>query len=191
MRTQVRQFIEKMAKHFEFKEPIVEIGSYQVNGIVDEDLRTILQIKKKKFIGCDMREGPGVDAVEDAHNLSFEDNTVGTVIILETLEHIKNPVKVLQEIYRVLKREGGMVIMTSCMNYPIHNHPSDYWRFTPAAFEFMLNDFDLVAVDYQGTKIFPHTIFGLGIKTTNPDYFEDYKDFRRRFEDATDYVQGF
>ena len=52
---------------------------------------------------------------EDIQNLSFRDNTFDTVISCETIEHVPNPRKALQELYRVLK-PGGKFILT-CPNY--------------------------------------------------------------------------
>jgi SAM-dependent methyltransferase len=52
---------------------------------------------------------------EDIQMLSFSNNTFDTIISCETIEHIPNPIKALEEIYRVLK-PGGKFILT-CPNY--------------------------------------------------------------------------
>ena len=40
-----------------------------------------------------MREGPGVVRILDLHGLDVPDNSVGTVIMMDTLEHVEYPRK--------------------------------------------------------------------------------------------------
>src|SRR3990167_8039433 len=46
----------------------------------------------------------------DAHRLPFGNKSFDAVTIIETLEHLKNPQGVLEEIHRVLKKNGNLVI---------------------------------------------------------------------------------
>lgn len=52
------------------------------------------------------------------------------------------------------------------MNYPIHNHPSDYWRFTPEAFKSLLRMFSFSIVESLGENDFPHSVVGVGFKNS-------------------------
>ena len=50
------------------------------------------------------------------HNLNqfpypFEDNSADKVFIIHTLEHLEYPLKVLQEVYRILKPNGEVIIV--------------------------------------------------------------------------------
>ena len=45
-----------------------------------------------------MREGPGVDRVEDLRALSFRDGSVGTALCLDTLEHCADPPQACREL---------------------------------------------------------------------------------------------
>jgi phospholipid N-methyltransferase len=45
----------------------------------------------------------------DIFNLPFDDNTFDSVIICFVLEHLHNPVKALNELKRVVKKEGTMI----------------------------------------------------------------------------------
>lgn len=49
--------------------------------------------------------------VADAHKIPYKRNTFDAVFALEVLEHVFEPVKVLQEIKRVLKRKGYAVFL--------------------------------------------------------------------------------
>ncbi len=69
------------------------------------------------------------DVIGDAHNLPFKDGEFSLVLCTEVLEHTLEPQKVINEIKRVLKT-GGRVILTTRFVYPLHDTPHDYWRFT-------------------------------------------------------------
>jgi SAM-dependent methyltransferase len=162
MRQSVKDYLQKVTSRYPVQEPIIEIGSYRVEGQEEfADLRPFFP--GKSYVGCDMREGLGVDRVEDVRCLKIRSNRIGTVLIFDTLEHVENVHQAMREIHRVLK-PGGMVIMSSVMNFPIHDYPSDYWRFTPKAFELLLKRFPVNDVEFDGDHQFPEGIYGFGIK---------------------------
>ena len=67
--------------------------------------------------------------------------------------------------------------MTSVMLFPIHDYPSDYWRFTPQAFQLLLRGFDPSMTGFQGEPAFPHTVIGLGAKAPlSSDKFTEFRD---------------
>ena len=151
-----------MAEHFPTAEPLVEIGARAAEG--QEDLADVRAVfGATEHIGCDIRPGPGVDRIEDVHRLTFASESVGTVVALETLEHVADPIRAVQEMWRVL-RPGGVLAISSLMFFPIHEHPSDYWRFTPEAFALLLEPFESSWVVAQGCSYLPEGIFGVGVK---------------------------
>lgn len=143
-------------------EPIYEFGSFLVpEQLATADLRPLFP--GKVYVGCDMREGPGVDRILNLHDIDLPDGTAGTVLCLDTLEHVEYPHQAMAEIYRIL-RPDGIVLISSVMNYPIHDYPCDYWRFTPEAFRSLLKPFHRVFVQCAGQELFPHTVVGIGCK---------------------------
>jgi SAM-dependent methyltransferase len=68
----------------------------------------------------------------DAQRLPFLDKTFDLVLATEVLEHLPNPEAAAREITRVL-RPGGRAIVTVPFLYPLHEIPSDFYRFTPWA----------------------------------------------------------
>jgi SAM-dependent methyltransferase len=162
LRGNVLELVRVIAAQVDLPEPIVEIGSFQVPGQpYPSDLRPFFA--GKQFLGCDARPGPGVDRIEDVHALSFADASVGTILMLETLEHVADPIRALQQVRRVLRPEG-FAVLSSCMDTPVHEHPGDYWRFTPQGFDLLVRDLSPRRVFLQGHPLFPHTVAAVARK---------------------------
>jgi hypothetical protein len=180
VRDNVKAFVRDVAELFGAPEPVYEFGSLQVAGQEGyADLRPLFP--GKAFVGCDLRQGIGVDRIEDLMRLSLGDETVGTVLILDTLEHVENCHVAMQEVYRIVKPEG-VVAISSVMLFPIHEYPSDYWRFTPEAFRLLLRPFQTAFVSYEGKPEIPHTVFGVASKSRLPD--EAVAEYLRRRKQA-------
>jgi SAM-dependent methyltransferase len=159
-------FALDVAESFPIVSPLVEIGARAAEGQEDvADIRGVFNADM--HIGCDIRPGHGVDQIEDVHHLSFADESVGTVIALETLEHVADPIRAVLEMHRVL-RPGGILAISSLMFFPIHEHPADYWRFTPQGFELLLEPFESRIVMAQGYELLPEGIYGVGVKGPFP-----------------------
>jgi len=162
MRELIKQFIEICAETLPISDPVYEFGSLQVAGQEGfADLRPFFP--GKRYVGADMREGPGVDVILNLHHIDLPSESVGTVLIMDTLEHVEFPHRALEEAYRII-RPNGMVIISSVMNFPVHDYPFDYWRFTPEAFKSILRPFSQSIVGFAGDEGFPHTVVGVGFK---------------------------
>jgi SAM-dependent methyltransferase len=163
----VLDFVRDVADAFTLPEPLVELGARAAEGQEDiVDVRAILGAAE--HIGCDIQPGPNVDRIEDIHHLTFADESIGSIVAFETLEHVADPIRAVQEIHRVLK-PGGVVAISSLMFMPIHAHPWDYWRFTPEAFELLLKDFESRLVVGVGWELMPSNVFGVAVKGPCPD----------------------
>jgi SAM-dependent methyltransferase len=99
-----------------------------------------------------------IDVISDAHQVPFRDGYFDVVICTELLEHTKDPMKVLFEINRVLKKNGMLFISTPFM-IPIHEPPNDYYRFTKYGLLYLFSNakFDAISIkscgDLFGTTI--------------------------------------
>lgn len=151
--------VRDVAARLELPEPIVEFGSMQVEAGQPNDLRPLFP--GRRFIGTDMRAGPGVDRLEDLRSLSFADGEVGTALCLDTLEHCADPHAAARELRRVVSRDGGVCLLSSVMLIGIHGYPNDYWRFTPEGLRLLLDGFDHVDVAGMGDPQAPFWVFGL------------------------------
>ena len=81
--------------------PVLEVGSYNVNGSV----RSFFD--QKNYVGTDVEAGPGVDQVISPSALPFDADKFAVVISTEMLEHAAFPALMLIEMRRVL-RPGGL-----------------------------------------------------------------------------------
>lgn len=162
MRKSIRDLVRVASRTLPIVEPVYEFGALQVPGQEGfADLRPFFP--GREYVGCDMRPGPGVDRVLNLHQLDLPSDSVGTALCLETLEHVEYPHRAVEELYRVVK-PGGLLLITSTMDFHIHDHPHDYWRFTPDAFRSLLKPFSQVVVESAGREIFPHAVIGVGVK---------------------------
>ena len=170
MRDHNKAFCRLVAETFDCPGPVFEFGSYQVEGQVDyADLRALFP--GKEYVGCDIRLGPGVDRVEDVSAISLADGTAGTVLCIETFEHVFEVRRAFDEVYRILA-PGGLFVITSPLNFRIHGYPDDYWRMTPNCLRRMMSSYAARLTGYQGYPSFPHSIMALGVKAPAPADFD-------------------
>ena len=162
MRDHNKAFCSLVAERFDCPGPVFEFGSYQVDG--QEGYANLRELfATKSYVGCDMRPGPGVDRVEDVTAISLPDESAGTVLCIETFEHVFEVSKAFDEIFRLLK-PGGIFVITSPLNFRIHGYPDDYWRMTPNCLRRHLSPYAARVSGYQGYHAFPHTVMGVGLK---------------------------
>jgi len=122
---------------FHLPEPVLEVGSLQVDGDDKVNLRDIFS--NKDYIGIDFCPRKGVDQVADVEALPSADNTFGTVLALSTFEHVRRFWLGFAEVARVLK-PGGALLVSCPFHFHVHAYPSDYWRFRPEALESLLDE---------------------------------------------------
>jgi len=91
--------------------------------------------------------GDGVDIVADAENLEeiIKDQSFDIVLCISVLEHTKHPMKIIENIKRVLKKEG-IVLVSVPFIMSLHDTPQDYWRFTRYGVMELFKDFELIEI---------------------------------------------
>lgn len=88
-----------------------------------EDWETMMDLdigcrdrKRKGSIGIDIKRFDN-DLIADAHKLPFRDKTFRIIQLFEVFEHLHNPLFALQEIHRVLKDDGKMLVTIPNVQY--------------------------------------------------------------------------
>jgi SAM-dependent methyltransferase len=151
-----------VAETFDLPGPVLEIGSFQVEGQeAFSNLRGLFP--GKPYMGIDIRPGRGVDCVASVESLPYADGTVGTVLALSTFEHVRRFWRGFDEIRRVLRPDGALLVACP-FNVRIHNYPSDYWRFTPEALGVLLEDYAHRIVGWHGPDERPENVWALAFR---------------------------
>lgn len=179
----LRGMVEATVQTFRMPGPVVEIGSYHVPGQAELiNLRELFA--GQSYVGVDMRAGPGVDRVENVERMTMNSRSAGTVLALSTLEHVRRFWLGVSELKRII-RPDGVLLLSTPFHFRIHNHPSDYWRFTPEALDSLLDDqFPQRILGQQGPAKRPSNTwaiaFGPEYPTLSVTQIEQYQEALKR-----------
>ncbi|KUP05260.1 methyltransferase family protein [Bacillus coahuilensis p1.1.43] len=78
-------------------------------------------------------------------------NTFDIIICTEVLEHTLNPFDAVEELKRILKPKGKL-LLTVPFNLRIHGPLPDCWRFTEHGLRALLKEFSLIQIDEIPTE---------------------------------------
>lgn len=119
--------------------------------------------KNSDYIGIDVEESghkneyKKVDKYFDGKNIPFDDNMFDLVICTQVIEHNLDYKDLLTEIYRVLKRDGDL-LLTAPFVWNEHEIPYDFFRFTQYAHRNILRQQGFNIVKLEPTTKFFATI---------------------------------
>jgi SAM-dependent methyltransferase len=89
----------------------------------------------RRYVGLDLGIGDQqwdytqLDVLGDLTSLPFADGVFDAALNIVTLEHVKDPARVLCELGRVL-RPGGRLLLVVPHEWEVHQHPHDFFRYT-------------------------------------------------------------
>ena len=111
-----------------------------------------------------MVDGPGVDVVGLARELPFDISTFGAVVCTEMLEHDPTPWLSLPEMARVLRPRGLLLLTTRGPEFPHHEYPSDFYRYTTDAIQVLVEEVaGLTALEIIPDPLMPG-VFAMAVK---------------------------
>lgn len=113
-----------MAEHtVDVQGDVMEIGRNVYSKLVPKD-------QVKSYTCLDIDEFEDVDILADIQKMpQVSDKSFDSIICTQVLEHVRNPFKAIDELHRVL-RPGGRLIITVPFLNNYHMAPHDYWRYT-------------------------------------------------------------
>ena len=121
-----------------------------------------------EYIGCDIVQSSEkkVDLLCQATNIDEKDESFDTIMSTQVIEHIAEHQLVINEAYRLLK-QGGFLIISGPMYWPLHEEPYDFFRFTRYGFRHILEKagFSVIEERANGGKwalcgqVFIHAIY--------------------------------
>lgn len=105
---------------------------------------------KGKIVCFDIKKFDKTHVIGDANLLPFKQNSFDKVIMVNSLYYFKNPFKVIERLSKILKKNGKLVIVNPFF-YPIHDVPTDKYRFTEFGLKTMLEEhFKVEKIDALG-----------------------------------------
>jgi SAM-dependent methyltransferase len=108
-----------------------------------------------KYTGVDWSNtfhNSAADIVSDLNvQIKIDDEVADSIISISVMEHLFEPQIFLNEAYRVLKRDGYMVLQVP-WQWRVHESPHDYFRYTPYALKYMFAKagFEDIEIESQG-----------------------------------------
>ena len=100
-------------------------------------------------VHLDLDAFPGVDVIADAMQLPFKDHCFDAVLCEVVLEHVYQPQKVIEEVFRILKPNGCCFFIVPFL-FPYHGHPSDYRRWSVQGLKTEFSMFDHLETGIHG-----------------------------------------
>ncbi len=134
-----------------FKQYIPELSGIVLDFGCGSKPYEALFVSTTSYIGLDIEVSghshidEKIDVFYDGKNIPFGDDHFDNVFCSEVMEHVFNPDESLQEIKRVLK-PGGKLLLTCPFVWPEHEAPFDYARYSSFGITHLLekNGFEII-----------------------------------------------
>lgn len=120
-------FVESYANKLPLeKAKVLDVGSYDVNG----SYRDLFDEDRYEYTGLDMEEGPNVDIIlKNPYDwTAIQSDSYDIVISGQAFEHIEFFWKTMEEMTRVLKKDG-LLCLIAPNGFDEHRFPVDCYRF--------------------------------------------------------------
>jgi len=107
---------------------------------------------RQRYCGVDLAVGDGawdyskLDAVADLACLPFASGCFDAAIHIVTLEHVREPGRVLQEIARTLAPRAPLLAIVP-HEWEVHQAPHDYYRYTRYGMAYLLERAGMVEIE--------------------------------------------
>lgn len=117
-------------------------------GCGSKPYKPLFKGKIKSYVGLDINKALNADIIGVGEYLPFKSDKFDVIISTQVLEHVDDPKRVIEELYRVIKKEG--IIILSTHGIWIKHTSQDNWRWTDSGLEKMFQDFDYKKIVNNG-----------------------------------------
>lgn len=171
---------------------VLEIGSYDFNGSIRQFF------PNSNYVGVDLCEGPGVDLVGFGHEVTLPDVSIDVAISCECFEHDPNWIATMNNMYRMTKPGGLVVVTCATLGRIEHGTRRSSSEFSPGT-QFVGLDYykNLGSADFEaalnlrsmfGDYLFftmptSYDLYFVGWKNGETRFGGDKKAFSRKIED--------
>jgi SAM-dependent methyltransferase len=120
---------------------------YELMALLGEDALVLdvgggkRQLDDLRYINLEYTAHEEPDLLGDGTILPFRSNSFDLVYTAAVLEHVRDPIAMGREIYRVLK-PGGIVLANSAFMQPIHSEGQHFFNLTPYGLELCFEQFE-------------------------------------------------
>ncbi len=158
---------------------VIEIGSYDFNGSIRKFFPA------SDYVGIDLCEGPGVDLVSFGHEVTLPDASIDVAISCECFEHDQNWVQTVNNMYRMTKPGGLIIVTCATLGRIEHGTRRSSSEFSPGT-QFVGLDYykNLSKMDFEESlnlrSMFSQYQF-FTISTSHDLYFVGWKNGETRF----------
>jgi len=117
----------------------------------------IMESYINNYIGIEhpntLHKNKEIDLYGDTCNLPFKNNSFDTVVSFQVMEHVNEPNQMVAEIYRVIKKDGYVVLTVPFM-WGIHEPPYDYYRYTEYGLRYLFEKHKFEIVELRANTGF-------------------------------------
>jgi SAM-dependent methyltransferase len=111
------------------------------------------QIGDPRYINLDYAPYAEPDVIGDALQLPFRDGVMDLVYSTGVFEHLRDPIAAAQEIHRVTK-PGGRILIGIAFMQPLHSEGQHFFNCTPWGIEELFKQFEIDNISWEGSLSF-------------------------------------
>jgi SAM-dependent methyltransferase len=111
------------------------------------------QLCDTRYVNLDYAPYAEPDVIGDALCLPFRDGVIDLVYSSGVFEHLRDPIAAAEEIYRVTK-PGGRILIGIAFMQPIHSEGQHFFNCTPWGIEELFKKFKIDNISWEGSLNF-------------------------------------
>ena len=162
MREHLSAFVEAATEAFGLEGPVYEFGVSSVNREgCGEEFRDCFA--EASYVACNLSQGTRAHRLDDLARLPFPDAAARTVICIDTLQYVVDPIRTAEEMIRILA-PGGTLVFGSSVDPDAPDPPGRFWRPTHEMTSVLMSGLKATLIGWQGPQRRAHTLFGVGAK---------------------------